>query len=261
MTSSDTGIRVAKQPGGDRLAVRVVVPAILIAIAGVGWWWSARVAAGMADGGMDGMAAMPMSLGAFAIAWAAMTAAMMLPAILPVVKLYARAAARRTVAPLPFFVGGYLALWTVLAVPAYFAWRPLEMAVADGRPWAGRVAGITLVVAALWQVSPLKSACLQHCRSPVGFFLRYSGRLHRPAGAVRMGVVHGAFCIGCCWALFAVLIATVSMSVLWLVVFTVLIIVEKNYKHGERVALAAAPVLAALGVALLISPSLLHTVA
>jgi len=76
-----------------------------------------------------------------------------------------------------------------------------------------------------------------------------------------MGVLHGAFCIGCCWALVAVLVATAGMSLLWLVAFTALIVLEKNFRYGERVALAAVPALAALGIALLISPSLITTIA
>jgi predicted metal-binding membrane protein len=273
MGLNDTDARVARQPeSGDGLALRIGVPVALIGLAGAGWWWSARVAAEMTggrmdpmagemtDGGMDPMAG-PMSFAAFVVAWVAMMAAMMLPAILPVVMLYARAAGRGTVAPLPFFVGGYLALWTALAVPAYLAWRALEMPLADGRAWAGRVAGATLLVAALWQVSPLKSACLRHCRSPLGFFMRYGQRLRRPGGALRVGVIHGAFCIGCCWALFAVLVASGSMSLLWLAIFTALIVLEKNSRYGERIALAAAPVLAVLGAALLISPSLITTIA
>jgi len=253
--------------GSDGLALRIGVPVALIGLAAVGWWWSARVAAEMTGGRMDPMAggmgsmAGPMSFAAFVVAWVAMMAAMMLPAILPVVMLYARAAGRGTVAPLPFFVGGYLALWTTLAVPAYLAWRAMEMPLANGRALAGRVAGVTLLVAALWQVSPLKSVCLRHCRSPMGFFMRYGKCLRRPGSALRMGVVHGAFCIGCCWALFAVLVASGSMSFVWLAAFTALIVLEKNSRYGERIALAAAPALAVLGAALLISPALVTTIA
>jgi predicted metal-binding membrane protein len=107
----------------------------------------------------------------------------------------------------------------------------------------------------------LKSICLRHCRSPLGFFMRYGEQVRRPAGAFRTGVIHGAYCIGCCWALFAVLVASASMSLLWLVVFTALIIIEKNSRYGERVALAVAPALVALGLALLIAPSLITTIA
>jgi predicted metal-binding membrane protein len=244
----------------DARAGRVAVPAALIAVASAGWWWSAEVAGDMSAGGGDEMA-MPMSFGAVLVAWVAMMAAMMLPAILPVVKLYALAAARGAVAPVGFFVAGYLLLWTVLSGPAYVAWRALEMPLADGRPWAGRVAGGVLLAAAAWQLTPLKSVCLRHCRSPMGFFMRFGEQVRRPAGALRMGTAHAAFCIGCCWALFAVLVAAASMSLAWLVAFTALIFAERNVRGGERIAIAATPALAALGVTLLVSPSLITTIA
>src|SRR5882724_7669883 len=141
---SSARVRITGHPEqGERLASRIGVPIGLLGLAGVGWWWSAEVADDMSGGAMDHMAD-PMSLGAFVVAWVAMMAAMMLPAVLPVVKLYSRAAARGAVAPLPFFVAGYLALWTVLSLPAYLAWRELEMPLARGSAWAGRVAGATL---------------------------------------------------------------------------------------------------------------------
>lgn len=115
----------------------------------------------------------------------------MLPAIAPVVKLYGRAAAAGRVAPLPFFVAGYIAVWSSIALPAYAAWRALSGPIADARPWAGRLAGVVLVAAAVWQLTPVKSACLRHCRSPISFFLRFGARTSRPSGALRMGVITG----------------------------------------------------------------------
>jgi predicted metal-binding membrane protein len=216
-------------------------------------------------GGMEGMEGMEgghamhatMSLGAFALAWAAMMAAMMLPAVLPVVRLYARAAAEGRVAPLPFFLSGYLGLWIVLALPGYLAWSELQMPLAEGRAWAGRLAGATLLAAAVWQVTPLKSACLRHCRSPLGFFLRFGKGIRRPAGALRMGVAHGAVCVGCCWALFAVLVALGTMNVLWMVLFTAVIVLEKYAPRGEQIAVVVAIGLAAVGALLIADPSML----
>lgn len=256
--STQAGV-AADRTGRETVLLRAGVPAGLLGAAAVGWWWSARVADDMSGGAMGQMGD-PMSLGAFVVAWVAMMAAMMLPAVLPVVKLYARAAARGTVAPVPFFVAGYLALWSAAALPAYLAWHQLEMPLAEGRAWAGRVAGVTLLAAAVWQLTPLKSVCLRHCRSPIGFFMRFGGRADRPSGALRMGLAHGAFCLGCCWALFAVIVAAGSMSLLWLVVFTVLIVLEKSSPAGERVAIGAAAALAVLGLALLLEPSLITDV-
>ena len=184
-----TALRAA---GGGGPLLALGVPAGLLLLAVAGWWWSARMAGDMT--GADGT----ISLGAFVLAWAAMMAAMMLPAVLPVVRLYARVAANGRAAPVPFFLGGYLGLWTAAAVPGYLAWHELEIPLAEGQARAGRLAGATLLAAALWQLTPLKSVCLRHCRSPLGFFLRFGARIRGPAGALRMGAAHGAFCFACC---------------------------------------------------------------
>ena len=210
-------------------------------------------------GGMGEVGDHALSLGAFIVAWLAMMTAMMFPAIAPVVKLYGRAAAAGRVAPLPFFVAGYIAVWTSIGVPAYFAWRALMDPIADAHPWAGRLAGGVLVAAAVWQLTPLKSLCLRHCRSPISFFLRFGANVARPSGALRMGLAHGAFCLGCCWALMAVLVAMGTMNLAWMAALALLILVEKNAPVGERVATAAAAVFAVGGVLLLVRPDTLTT--
>lgn len=217
------------------------------------------MASGIGDGGMDGMASMDatLSLGGFVVAWVAMMAAMMLPAIMPVVKLYAHAAARGRAAPTAFFVLGYVAVWAAMAGPAYFGWRALEGPLAEGQAWVARLAGITFLAAAIWQLSPLKATCLRHCRSPLGFFLRFGGGIHHRRGAVRMGLAHGAFCFGCCWSLFAVLVVLGTMNLVWMVLLTVVIVLEKNAPRGEAIAVAAGAALAGVGVLLLADTSML----
>lgn len=243
---------------GGRVGLRLGLPVALLGVAAAGWWWSARMSVDMDGAGMGGMAmADGMSFGAFVLAWTAMMAAMMLPAVLPVVRLYARAAAAGRAAPLPFFVAGYLLVWSALAPPAYLAWRALEAPLAAGRSWAGLLAGGTLLVAGAWQLSPLKAACLRHCRSPMGFFLRFGGAVRRPPGALRMGVTHGLFCVGCCWALFAVLVAVGTMDLLWMAVLTAFVVLEKHGPAGVLAARAGAVACAGLGTALLLDPSLL----
>ena len=243
---------------GSPVALRLVVPAALIGFAVAGWWWSVQMADQMTSGAMDGMGMRgALSFGSFALAWVAMMAAMMLPAVLPVVRLYARAAAHGRAAPVPFFVAGYLGVWTAVALPGYLAWRAIAGPLAEGDGWVGRLAGGTLIAAALWQLTPLKAVCLRHCRSPVGFFLRFGGRVTRPTGAMKMGLAHGLFCFGCCWALFAVLVAVGTMNLLWMAVLAALIVLERNGPQGERVARGAALVFAVLGTVLLIHPSLL----
>lgn len=241
-------------------------PVVLLLLAGLGWWWSVVSAGDM--GAHDAMAgAMPMdsrstmSFIAFLVAWVAMMAAMMFPAVVPVVRLYGRAAARGNAAPTVFFVGGYLVLWTLVGIPAYFAWRRLEQPLMTGSPWAGRVAGAVAVAAGLYQLTPLKSVCLRHCRSPMSFFLHHGKHLDRPAGAFVAGGRHGLFCVGCCWMLMALLVAFGAMHLAWMLALAVLILVEKTTPFGEQFARLTGIALLALGVALLAHPqSIAHLV-
>jgi predicted metal-binding membrane protein len=236
----------------------------LLTLAGLGWWWSAVTAGDMAadtmsmDGmPMDGMPMEPqptMSLVAFLVAWVAMMAAMMFPAVLPVVRIYARAAANGQAAPVAVFIGGYIALWGLVGVPAYVAWSRLNEPLMAGSPWAGRVAGGVALAAGLYQLTPLKSVCLRHCRSPLSFFMRHGKHLDRPMGAFIAGGRHGMFCIGCCWMLMALLIAFGTMQLAWMLIFAVLILLEKTTPFGEQLARVTGVVLAAAGVALLVRP-------
>lgn len=208
---------------------------------------------------MDGMPMEPqpaMSFVAFLVAWVAMMAAMMLPAVVPVVRIYARAAANGRAAPVAIFVGGYIALWAVVGIPAYFAWSRLNEPMMQGSPWAGRVAGAVAVAAGLYQLTPLKTVCLRHCRSPLSFFMRHGRHLDRPTGAFVAGMRHGLFCIGCCWMLMALLVAFGAMQLALMVVFAVLILAEKIAPFGEQLARVAGAALFALGVALLVHPAL-----
>ena len=113
------------------------------------------------------------------------------------------------------------------------------------------------MVAAVWQLTPLKSICLRHCRSPLSFFLRFGANAARPSGALRMGLTHGLFCLGCCWALMAILVAMGTMDLAWMTALALFIIVEKNAPAGERVARLAAVVFAGGGALLLVRPETL----
>lgn len=247
----------------DRAGIRYGITAALLTSAALGWWWSLRMSDEMrADGmpGMDMSVESAMSVTGFLIAWLAMMVAMMFPAVTPVVKLYARASEQHRVAPTPYFVLGYLAVWTLFGVPAYFAWRALEVPLADGAAWARRVAGGSLIVAGVWQLAPLKEICLRHCRSPMSFFLRYGGRIGRPLGAVRMGASHGLFCVGCCWAMFAVLVAIGTMNITWMLILTVLIVVEKSSRHGKLAASLAGVGFLCLGAVVMVAPGTMSTI-
>lgn len=229
----------------------------LLAVAALGWWWSVQSAhtttGRMTDHMGMGTAAMPFA--AFLVAWVAMMAAMMLPAILPVVRLYARAAARGTVAPVPAFLAGYSAVWSALGIPAFVAQRALDGPLAEATPTAGRIAGVVLTAAAAYQLSPLKSVCLRHCRSPLAFFMHHGNHLDRPSGALVAGARHGLFCLGCCWLLMAVLVAFGTMQLWWMAALATLVLLEKTTRVGELVAVAAGVGFAALGALLLVHPA------
>jgi predicted metal-binding membrane protein len=262
------GQTLALDRGRDRSGW--AIGAVLVLLAAIGWWWSVRSASDMTgamgmdmdmDGmDMDGMSGMAMTathvmtFGAFVLMWFAMMTAMMFPAISPVVRLYARAATAGRVAPLPFFVSGYIAVWTSLAIPAYLAWRVLMDPIEQGAAWAAYVAGGVLIAAAVWQLTPLKSICLRHCRSPLSVFLSFKGDATKPLGALRMGGTHGLYCLGCCWALMAVLVAVGTMNLAWMLGLSLLIFVEKNVRWGEGIARGAAVALLVLGAILLLRP-------
>jgi predicted metal-binding membrane protein len=177
--------------------------------------------------------------------WLTMTAAMMFPSVVPAVLLFAQVR-RRT----PAFLAGYVAAWTAYGVAAYGLFRLLEGAgwLAWDRAGAYVAAG-AVVAAGLYQLTPLKEACLRRCRSPLGYVTR--GR-----GALTTGAEHGLYCVGCCWALMAALFALGVMSLFWMSVLAALIFVEKVLPRGERLSrLLSVPFLAlALVVALGVSP-------
>jgi predicted metal-binding membrane protein len=195
------------------------------------------------------------TLGWFLGVWVVMMAAMMFPSVSPTVTLYARMTAERSpVAPL-VFTAGYLVVWGAAGLAAFaFAWA--GGSVAGGvLAWdrAGRwVAGVTLLVAAVYEFTPLKDVCLGKCRSPLGFLL--GSWRDGNSGALQMGARHGAWCVGCCWALMASLFALGVMSVAWMAFVAGLIAFEKLIRWRVLATYGTAAVLATIGVLLLAAP-------
>jgi predicted metal-binding membrane protein len=233
----------------------VWLPVVLLVLAAMGWWWSAISAGDMGTAGMPMQPQPAMSFVSFLVAWVAMMAAMMFPAVVPMVRLYSRAAAKGQVAPVTIFVGAYVVLWALVGIPAYFAWRRIDEPLMEGSSWAGRVAGAVAIGAGLYQLTPLKSVCLRHCRSPLSFLLRHGKNLDRPVGAFIAGGRHGMYCVGCCWMLMALLIAFGAMQLAWMLIFAVLILLEKDAPFGEQLARVTGVVLIILGVVLVIHPA------
>jgi predicted metal-binding membrane protein len=176
------------------------------------------------------------------------------------VRLYARAADRGQAVPTPLFVAGYLLVWSAMGIPAYLAWRALRTPLSAHREWVAYFAGSVLLVAGVYQASPLKDACLRHCRSPMSFFLRQGANLKKASGAIRAGASHGLICLGCCWAIMAVLIALGTMDLAWMVALSALIFIEKTTRIGRLAPVASTVAFVALGAALWVHPHLLSSI-
>jgi predicted metal-binding membrane protein len=230
---------------------RLGLIALLLALAAAGWWWTVDEMHGMDGGPWTGLGALAWFVGI----WVVMMAAMMFPSVAPTVALYSRMTKSRSpVAPL-LFTSGYLVAWTSVAVFAFAVATAGARISGDLLAWnrAGRwIAGATLVVAAVYELTPLKDVCLGKCRSPLGFLLG-SWRNGR-SGALKMGARHGAWCIGCCWALMASLFALGVMSVVWMAVVAGLIAFEKLVPSRRAATYGTATILFVLGVLLVAAP-------
>jgi predicted metal-binding membrane protein len=230
---------------------RLGLIALLFALAIVAWWSTADRMSGMDDGPGTALGA----LGWFLGVWVVMMAAMMFPSVAPTVALYAQMARRRApVAPL-LFAAGYLVTWAAAGLVAYGVFAAGRAVLGDELTWdgAGRwIAGGTLIVAAAYELTPLKDVCLSKCRSPLGFLV--GSWRDGLSGAFEMGTRHGAWCVGCCWALMASLFALGVMSLAWMAFVAALIALEKTLPWGRAVTYGTAVLLLVLGVLLLAAP-------
>jgi predicted metal-binding membrane protein len=241
----------------------VIVAAGLALVTLVSWWWILALSADM-YGPMTGASAWAMA-GSWDIGhvlllvamWTVMMVAMMLPSATPLIMLYmavirrsdGRAVARNAYA----LVGGYLLIWTAFSAAAALGQRILTsqsivspmMNVADTR-----VGAVVLLAVAVYQFTPMKRGCLDACRSPLMLITTY----WRPgtAGAFTMGLRHGVFCLGCCWALMLLLFAGGVMNMWVIGGLTLFVLIEKTTPFGRTASYLGGVVLAAIGVWLLI---------
>jgi len=234
----------ATSPG--RRSATVVIWASLLAVAALCWAWLLTWSAGAAMGtGMDtamGMSGAPATLAAFLGVWVVMMAAMMLPSVAPVSRAYLRvigANSPRGAAPLRVMalVGGYLVAWAAYGIVAYGVTGRLDALAAVSertRMWAAAAA---LVVAGIYQFTPLKATCLRHCRSPLSVLL-HVGSFRGPLRDVRVGAWHGGYCLGCCWSLMLVLVAVGVMNMVWMAALAVVIFLEKVWRYGRQLSSA-----------------------
>ena len=245
-------MEAARLPRPRPVALRgqLALAGSLVGLAVLAWVISA--------GRMDGMDMGPGSdlggLGFYLVTWVVMMAAMMFPSVLPVVSIYRRLT-RDKAGATSFLVAGYLATWAAAGLVAYGVFELGKAVASDTFAWdnAGRpVAAGVLVIAALYELTPLKNACLRRCRGPLSFFME-SWRDGR-GGAFVMGLKHGAWCVGCCWALMAALFALGVMSLTWMALVAALIAVEKLVPWRLVAIGSVTAVLLVLAVGVAVSP-------
>jgi predicted metal-binding membrane protein len=230
---------------------RLGLIAVLFGLAALAWWSTADSMAGMDEGPGTDLG----TLGWFVGVWVVMMAAMMFPSVAPTVALYSRMARAQPRSAAALFVAGYLLTWTAAGLVAYGLVELGRDLLGSGLTWdeGGRwLAGGTLAVAAVYELTPFKDVCLSKCRSPLGFLVGAwrDGR----TGALAMGGRHGAWCVGCCWALMASLFALGVMSIAWMAFVAALIALEKTLPWGRVATYGTALVLLALAVVLVAAP-------
>ena len=239
--------------------VRLGLISSLFLLAAIAWALTGDRMAGMDAGpGTD-----PGRLGFWVTAWVVMMAAMMFPSIAPMVLMYARVEEGKRQKGQPtqggataIFVGGYLLSWTAAGLLAYAIFelgRSLDPGFLAWDSAGPYVAGGVIVAAAIYQLTPLKDVCLRHCRSPITLVLVHwrPGRI----GALRMGLEHGGWCVGCCWALMAALFALGVMSIGWMVLIAALIALEKLLPWKAIANRSVAALLVVLGLAVAFVPA------
>ena len=229
---------------------RLVVVGSLLALAALAWAYLIHMALATGDmaamGGIGDMAAQLKPWSAadgvlMFLMWAIMMVAMMLPSAAPMILIFSRVNSKQrdkgnAYVPTIVFAGGYITVWTLFSVLATATqWGLQNTALLSPGMVSTSVylGGGLFIAAGIYQWTPLKQACLKHCRSPLAFIMHH----WRPgtAGAFRMGLGHGAFCLGCCWSVMALLFVGGVMNLIWVAVITIFVAVEKIFPHGTWV--------------------------
>jgi predicted metal-binding membrane protein len=240
---------------------RYLILGVLLVLAALAWGlliWQAPMMNNQAMGLTMGMSAL-----LFIAIWAVMMVAMMFPAAAPMILMFgaiytSKRRQKQPYVPTWIFVSAYLLVWVLSGVLAYFLALGAER-LAGQSMWlmdnASRISGIILVIAGLYQLSPLKNVCLSKCRTPLQFLLTswHDGYV----GAFRMGIEHGAFCLGCCWLLFVILFPLGIMNIAVMALVTVLIFAEKALPVGRQISLLAGAGLIVYGALVIFLPAAL----
>ena len=246
---------------------RAIVAAALFVLAGLAWahilWLATDMdMRGMPEMDMPGMAMAPgyaawsLSHALFVfVMWSVMMVGMMTPSVAPMVLIYAQVARQahvlgRAFAPAGWFAAGYLLAWVSFAALATSAQYGFESAallsplmMSTSRYFAGAI----LLLAGIYQLTPLKNTCLVQCRAPLRFVQNHGGFKPGIGGSLHLGLLHGLYCIGCCWALMALLFVGGVMNVLWIAALAIVVLAEKILPGGTWLARFGAIVAIAAG--------------
>jgi len=227
-----------RSPRRDRAILGASLGAlVLLAWLTLAIWEGSPYAAYLGHAG--GAGPLPVEAALFAVGWVLMIVAMMLPSSIPLVVTFAALVRRRrTPARLvALLLLGYLVVWGAFGLAAWIADRGIHAAV-DAVPWLAEhpqvIIGTTLAIAGLWQFSPLRDRCLEECRSPLGFVMNRWRGSAPAAEALRMGIAHGAFCVGCCWSLMLVMFGVGLASASAMLMLGAITAIEKNLPWGRR---------------------------
>ena len=229
------------------------IVAALLVCAAAAWLVTVSQAGSM---GMGGIAMVGAAL--FLTTWLVMMVAMMFPSVAPMTLAFASVTRSRGegVVPTAAFVLGYLLVWTAAGLVPLAILQAASHIWMTAPSWLPRVGGAVIVAAGIYQFTPLKDACLRACRSPLGFILSHDFG-GGSASAVRAGVSHGTYCLGCCWALMAVLAVLGLMNIAWMAVFAAVFFIEKNVRRGELLPRIVGAACVAGGLAVVVWPVLL----
>ena len=236
--------------------VATAIIATLLGFAASAWLVTAQQAASMAA--MGGMAMV--GGGLFLGTWVVMMVAMMFPAVAPMVLTHAavvRSRGEGTIGTVAFVVG-YLVIWTAAGLVLLGVIQLLGSSIAapvDG--WLPRLGGAIVVLAGIYQLTPLNNACLRACRSPLSFILSHDFGVGTSAAA-RTGLLHGVQCVGSCGALMAVLAVLGLMNLALMAVFATVFLLEKTWRHGIMLSRVAGVACVILGLTVIIRPDILH---
>jgi len=257
---------------------RLVVAGALGLIAALAWGYVLWLAADMDMGGMDmdGFRMIPAGIGIMAPAnapwtaiefafvfamWAVMMVGMMAPSAAPMILMYARVGRQgrtegKPLAATGWFAAGYFSVWVGFSLAATIVqWGIERAALLDSRMASASnvLGGIVLIAAGIYQWTPLKDACLAQCQTPLQFLILHGGFRSDLAGCLLLGVRHGAYCVGCCWVLMALLFVGGVMNVLWIALLALLVLLEKLTPVGRWIARAAGVACVVMGIWMILS--------